>query len=72
MLQERPRFITDGIPFSVGGMQEEEASLERETGHPELEQNPSAALGFPLNTCLLQGSAKQHDSYQNGLSTARG
>lgn len=29
-------------------------------GHRKMEQNPSAALGFPLNICLLQGSSKQH------------
>lgn len=33
---------------------------KRNRGHPKVEQNPSAALGFHLNTCLLQGSAKQH------------
>lgn len=29
--------------------------------HPKLEQNSSAALGFPLNICILQGSSKQHE-----------
>ena len=59
----------DGIPFSMGGKRRH--CLKEKQGTPQAGAEPIAAPGFPVSTCLLWGSAKQHGAAWPNATASR-